>query len=170
MKFAIVDLDGTLISNSLEVYKKQLGLDINDKDIEKIADFLKILKDKKLSDILKLKDYFDYNEELINLLYDKKKEKYILVLITDNPGGEYFAPPDLFDEIYLTIYLEVKEGVITENISKKSTKKEIVKNILRNKSRIEIIEVYMDGSNSDYDMIKYIRDFYGNILKVYKIS
>jgi len=170
MKFAIVDLDGTLISNSLEVYKKQLGLDINDKDIEKIADFLKILKDKKLSDILKLKDYFDYNEELINLLYDKKKEKYILVLITDNPGGKYFAPPDLFDEIYLTIYLEVKEGVITENISKKSTKKEIVKNILRNKSGIEIIEVYMDGSNSDYDMIKYIRDFYGNILKVYKIS
>ena len=66
--------------------------------------------------------------------------------------------------------LEVKGGVITGNVSKKSTKKEIAENILRNRSGIETIEVYMDGSNSDYDMIKYIRDFYGNLLKVYKIS
>lgn len=162
----IVDLDGTLIPNSSEVYE-QLGFDITGSQKEIIKKGLESLKGKTISEISKLKTYFKYDRELIELLNNKKKEGAILLLVTNNPGGELFAPDNLtFDEIYSAITPEIKGEIITGNILKEYTKTEIVEDILQ-KYKINSIEVYADGGEGDKEMIKYIKKSCGDKLKVY---
>lgn len=164
----IIDLDGTLISNSSEIYK-QFRFDMEGTQNKIIKKGLKSMAGKTLQEILKLKPYFKYREDLIESLNSKKAEGDILYLVSENPGAEYFAPDNLtFDGIYSTIIPEIKEGVITGNILKECTKTEIVRDILTNYEGFNQIEVHVDGSESDKNMINYLEGIYGNKLEVYK--
>jgi len=159
-----VDFDGTLVSNSFDLYSEALGIKIeNSRETTKRV--LKLLKDRNILEVLKLKEKLNYRGELIKELYNEKNEGVLIYLLSDNPFVKYLIDKK-FDGIYSTIVPEIKNGILTGGILKEYTKVEIAERILADIEDISKIKVYTDGGESDEDLIEYLQRNHGEKVEI----
>ncbi|MCK4729885.1 MAG: hypothetical protein KAT28_01060 [Candidatus Aenigmarchaeota archaeon] len=158
----ITDCDGTITTNSFEVYRNLPGISLEGDPKTVIFKYMKYMKnnggvEKYLSLV---KENLKYRKELIEYLKNKNQ----VYIISDNPFVKELIPPELrnCEGVYSTIVPEIVGGKFTGEILKDYTKVDIIKNHLPEPNGNKI-NFHTDGGLSDEELIKYLRDNYENV-------
>lgn len=162
----ILDLDGTLLENSNEIYEDIFG---KCKDLDEyISKFLEKFKNKDIEDVILLLSKYEIKLR-DSLIENLKKDKSKKFLISDNPFVyqilDYIGLKEIdFNEIYSTTKI-VTNGNKIVYIDKVTNKKNVFRQIVKkfNDKEIECIEIHCDNNPNDEELINYIEARYKEV-------
>lgn len=156
----ISDFDGTITTNSSEIYEKLLGISPGEDPKAATLKGIEYINNKRDLDkyLSKIKENLEYRKTLVEYL----KNRNSTYIISDNPIVKKLMPSELKPVgVYSTIIPEIIGGKFTGKI-KETTKVDIVKNKLPKPNGAKI-KFHTDGGSSDEELVKYLLDNYKKV-------